>query len=103
MPAPPPGSPGMFRCAQPGLIANLFKQVGLSDVKEVNLAGHIDYGSAETSWAIATEVAAPVVAGMAKADDQTKEKIAREVIADINVKFPGANFPYGSIIISGRK
>ncbi len=32
LPEPPPGAPGMFRCAKDGFIADLFSQVGLKDV-----------------------------------------------------------------------
>jgi hypothetical protein len=28
LPAPPPGAPGMFRCGNPGFLADLFKQPG---------------------------------------------------------------------------
>ena len=103
MPAPPPGSPGMFRCAQPGFIADLFKQAWLSNITEENVEGKVNYGTNEFYWKITTEMAAPVAAVIAKADDQLKEKIRKEVFGGIDANYPGANIPYGAIIISGRK
>ena len=103
MPAPPPGSPGMFRCAQPGLIADLFRSAGLSDVKEETISETIDYGSNGLYWDTMIDLAAPVVAVMANADDALKEKIRKEVFNSVDANFPGANFPYAAIIVSGRK
>lgn len=103
MPVPPPGSPGIFRCAQPGLVAGLFNEAGLNNVSEENLDGIIDYGSNEFYWANMTEIAAPVMVAMAKADVQLKEKIRNEVFAGIHNNYPGARFSYGTIIISGTR
>ncbi len=103
MPVPPPGSPGIFRCAKPGLVAGLFNEAGLNNVSEENLDGIIDYGSNEFYWANMTEIAAPVMVAIAKADDQLKEKIRNEVFAGINNNYPGARFSYGTIIISGTR
>ena len=103
MPVPLPGSPGIFRCARPGFIADLLKQAGFSNVKEEDIEGKINFGSNDFYWANMTEVVAGVVAAMAEADDQLKEKIRKEVFAGIDNNYPGAIFPYGTIIISGNK
>jgi ubiquinone/menaquinone biosynthesis C-methylase UbiE len=103
MPAPPPGSPGIFRCAAPGLITDLFIQTGLTDVTEETMKGAIDYGSKEYFWQFATEVASLVVAAMSKADDQMKELIRKDAFAIIDAQCPDALIPFEAIIISGRK
>ena len=33
LPPPPPGAPGMFRCAKDGLMADLFQQAGLKNIE----------------------------------------------------------------------
>ena len=103
LPVPTPGSPGIFRCAKPGFVAGLFHEAGLSNVSEENVDGIIDYGSNEFYWGNMTEIVAPVMVAMAKADDRLKEKIRSEVFAGIDNNYPGARFSYGTIIISGQK
>ena len=47
MTPPPEGAPGMFRCAKPRLIANMFEEVGLKDVHEIQVNGNMNCGSAQ--------------------------------------------------------
>ena len=44
---PTPGAPGMFRCAQKGLVADLFKQAGLKNISEIEVAGKLNTGTSE--------------------------------------------------------
>ncbi|TGJ98347.1 methyltransferase domain-containing protein [Leptospira langatensis] len=105
IPAPPPGSPGMFRCAGDGVISDLFLKAGLKkvSVKEVN--GKLKCGTAETYWNVMTEVAAPIVAALSKADDAMKEKIKREVLELVNQKYPkdGVMIDSSSLVVYGQK
>ena len=52
-----------------------------------------------------TEVGAPIVAALSKADDAMKEKIKREVYQVVNEKFPDGNVVIDSsaLIIYGEK
>lgn len=52
-----------------------------------------------------TEVGAPIVAALSKADDAMKEKIKREVYQIVNEKFPDGNVVIDSsaLIIYGEK
>jgi ubiquinone/menaquinone biosynthesis C-methylase UbiE len=43
LPAPPPGAPGMFRCAKSGLIVGLLESAGLSEVKETVIWGEVTF------------------------------------------------------------
>jgi ubiquinone/menaquinone biosynthesis C-methylase UbiE len=81
LPAPPPGAPGLFRCAAPGYLAGVFRQAGLEHVTEAEVAVPIEFDDAAQYFTFMNEVAAPVVAGMARADEPTRGKIRDAVIA----------------------
>ncbi len=57
-----------------------FRKGGLKDVAVNNIAGELKFESAEEYWAFMTEIAAPVVAGLAKADEPTRKRIKAEVL-----------------------
>lgn len=105
LPTPPPGSPGMFRCANEQLMADLFSRVGLKNIsiKEVN--GKLKCKTAEVYWTVMTELAAPVVAALNNADDTMREKIKQEVYQVVNQKYPDGNVLIDSsaLIIHGEK
>jgi hypothetical protein len=52
-----------------------------------------------------TEVGAPIVAALSKADDIMKEKIKREVIEAVNLKYPDGKVQIESsaLVIYGQK
>ncbi|TCC96914.1 class I SAM-dependent methyltransferase [Pedobacter hiemivivus] len=87
IPVPPPEAPGMFRCAEAGMMSDLFKQAGLTNISEKEVAGKMNCGTTDTYWNLMTDVAAPVVAALSKADQATKNKIKAEVYETINQKY----------------
>ena len=101
----PPEAPGMFRCAKEGLIQGLFQQVGLKNTSENEVLGKLNTGTTDAYWNMMTEVAAPFVAALSKADDAMKEKIKREVYQAVNQKFPDGNIMIDSsaLVIYGEK
>lgn len=103
--APPPGMPGMFRCAKPGLIADLFSSAGLHNVTERAVDGELQFDSPEMFWNFHTEVAAPVVAALSKADEEMKAGIKAEVFQLLHEKYPGDHPAphFSSLIIYGEK
>lgn len=105
VPAPPPESPGMFRCAKRGLVEGLFKEAGLKNISENELEGKLKCGTAEVYWEMMTEIAAPFVAALSKADDAVYAKIKSEVLEKVNAKFPDGNVVFDgySLIIYGKK
>lgn len=105
LPAPPPGAPGMFRCAQPGWGEALFAQAGLKNVSVREVAGRLDCQTADVYWRAMTEVAAPVVAALGQADDATREKIRDEVYRAIEQKFPDGNVQIdaSALVVYGEK
>jgi ubiquinone/menaquinone biosynthesis C-methylase UbiE len=80
MPTPPPGAPGLFRCAAPGYMETAFRKGGLKDIAVKNVAGELSFKSADEYWSFMTEIAAPVVAGLTKADEPTRQKIEATVL-----------------------
>lgn len=102
---PPPEAPGMFRCAKSGLIEGLFQQVGLKNTSEKEVLGKLNTKTSDAYWEMMTEVAAPFVAALSKADDSMKEKIKREVYDTLNQKYPDGNVIIDSsaLVICGEK
>lgn len=90
LPAPPSDAPGMFRCAKAAFMEEHFKAAGFQNisVSEVDTALNLD---AETYWEMITEVGAPIVAAMSKADASMRTKIKAEVFRKIQEKFPDGN------------
>ena len=105
LPAPAPGAPGMFRCAQAGWGEALFSQAGLKNVSVREVAGRLNCQTADVYWRAMTEVAAPVVAALSQADDATKEQIRHEVHQPIQQKFPDGNVQIdaSALVVSGEK
>ena len=105
LPAPPPGAPGMFRCAQSGLIRDLFQQAGLKNTSEKEVNGKLRCGNADVYWSMLTEVAAPFVAALSKANDAMKEKIREEVYQAVYQRYPDGNVQIDSsaLVIYGEK
>lgn len=83
LPTPPPDAPGLFRCAAPGAIGGVFRGAGMRDVAETDVHGFLQPASAEQYWTYATEVLAPVVAGLAAADDAARDRIRATVIGKV--------------------
>ena len=83
LPVQPPDSPGLFRCAAPDAIARVFRDAGMHDVAQTDVRGFVEPASAEDYWTYATEVLAPVVAGLAAADDAARGRIRTTVLGKL--------------------
>lgn len=105
MPAPPPGAPGLFRCAAPDYMAGIFRQAGLRNVTEQEVAAPLQFDNADQYFTFMNEVAAPVVAGIAKADEAARARIKDEVIALADKHSAGGKIRLGgsAIVICGEK
>ncbi|SDD29966.1 Methyltransferase domain-containing protein [Mucilaginibacter pineti] len=105
LPAPLPGSPGMFRCSKPGFIADIFKQAGFKNTSEKLISVKVDYKSFDRYWEMMLDVAAPIVAAMANADDATKATIkteTEELFLSRN-KDGEAILDYAAFVVYGEK
>lgn len=105
LPAAPPGSPGMFRCAKPGLMGDLFRRAGLKNISVKEVTGKLNCKTADVYWNVMTDLAAPVVAALSNAGFVMKEKIKREVYQAVETKFDDGNVVIDSsaLIIYGEK
>lgn len=102
---PPEGAPGLFRCAKPGLMKEIFQKAGLKNVSENEISGVNNFDNAEHYWEFMNDVAAPVVSALSKADEEMKTKIKKAVFEKVQ-KFSSdgkISLPWGSLIISGEK
>ena len=102
---PPPGSPGMFRCAAPGFIKSLMENSGFKNVNENLITGKTVYDDFDHFWDMMNEVAAPVVGALSQADEETRKKVRSEV-QELSEKYKtgkGLEFDYGSWVVSGEK
>ena len=105
LPPPPPGSPGMFRCAKDGLISDIFSQAGLKNISQTEIFGKLNCKTSDAYWGMQTEVGAPIVAALSKASDDMKEKIKIETYAALSQKYPDGNIIIDSsaLVIYGEK
>jgi ubiquinone/menaquinone biosynthesis C-methylase UbiE len=105
LPAPPPGAPGLFRCAASGYMSGAYQEVGLKDVVETEVAGELEFHTSEQYWSFMTEVAAPVVAGLAKADESTREQIQSGVLerAHQSMRDGKVRLRWSATTVSGEK
>jgi ubiquinone/menaquinone biosynthesis C-methylase UbiE len=105
LPPPPPGSPGMFRCAKDGLMTDLFSKAGFKNISITEIAGNLNCQTSDVYWNMMTEVGAPIVAALSKADDAMKEKIKREVYEIVNQKYPDGSVQIeaSALVIYGEK
>jgi ubiquinone/menaquinone biosynthesis C-methylase UbiE len=105
LPAPPPNTPGVFRCAAEGLMMSIFEQAGFKKIKETEVAGKLNCKTAEDYWTMMNELAAPVVAALSNADETMMSKIKSEVLELVNKKYSDQNvlMDSSSLVISGQK
>jgi ubiquinone/menaquinone biosynthesis C-methylase UbiE len=104
IPQTPPGSPGMFRCCKPGLMEDIFGKAGFREIKVTEVTSQLSSGSAEQYWNMMTEVGAPIVAALSKADDALRAKIKKEVIEQVQERYPGnVAIDASALVISATK
>jgi hypothetical protein len=105
LPLAPEGAPGMFRCAQSGLITKIFKLSGLKNISETEVKGKLNVDSFHTYWNFMTEVVAPAAAAFSEANENTIANIKCDVYSVINKNFPKGNISLdaSALTIYGEK
>src|SRR5581483_5092249 len=100
-----PGAPGMFRCSERGLMADLFGRAGFKNIGEEEMKGKVDFIDADTYWRNRTEVSESVSAVLNNTDDATVAAIKNDVFAIINANSINgrALLDYSVRIIYGEK
>ena len=58
----------------------VFAESGLRDISEEEVSADMEHDTPERYWEFMNDIAAPVVAGLAKADELTRERIRVEVL-----------------------
>ena len=79
LPLPPPGTPGLFRCAAQGFMAQIFRDAGLVDVGERKVSTDLVKASPELYWEFMTDIATTVAVGLARADRESRDLIRSDV------------------------
>ena len=102
---PPPGGPGMFRCAEPGLMTSLFKQAGLKNIMDKEVSGTLNCYTADTYWSYISTASQTAVGALSLLDNQTREKVKTDVYEAIHQRYPeGKVFvESAALVISGEK
>jgi ubiquinone/menaquinone biosynthesis C-methylase UbiE len=105
MPPPSPDTPGLFRCAKPGMMKNILEKSGFKNIQEKEVVFSLNVPTIEMYWSFQTEVAAPVVYGLSKADEATKQQIREIVFTDVTKYSSGSGYslPAKELVITGQK
>jgi len=105
IPRPPVNAPGMFRCAAPGLMKQLFEDAGFKNVNEETIYGTVDFGTAENYWLNRTEMSEPVVNLLSKTSEEIRKQIKADLLAECNGRLTGGRLIMNcsSLIISAEK
>ena len=105
VPENPSGAPGMFRCCKPGLMKEIFNKANFKNISEEEVSTTLNCGTLDRYWSMMTEIGAPIVAALGKADDNVKEKIKNEVFEIVAQRYPGNNLQLdaSAIVITAEK
>jgi ubiquinone/menaquinone biosynthesis C-methylase UbiE len=105
IPQQPADAPGMFRCARPGLVKQLFENVGFKNVNEETIYGTLDFETAENYWLNRTEISETIINLLSKVGAATRKKIKDELLEVCNSKLTNERLimHYASLLISAEK
>jgi ubiquinone/menaquinone biosynthesis C-methylase UbiE len=105
LPPSSPDTPGIFRCAERGFMADLFRKAGLINITETEVYGKLKTGTTDVYWNYLNDVVAPVSTALKEVDEGLKLKIKREVTDSVLHKYPGKNIVFDSdaLVIYGEK
>jgi hypothetical protein len=84
---------------------DVFTSTGVRDVGEEEVTTTMVHTTPVLYWAFMTDIAAPVVAGLAKADAPTQERIKAEVLdlAVASIRDGAVWMLYTAIVITGTR
>jgi ubiquinone/menaquinone biosynthesis C-methylase UbiE len=105
MPPPDPNVPGAFRFAEAGVLSEVLREAGASDVKERVLEFHIAAPiSPEQFWEMRSETSGTLREKLATLSPLQADHIAQAVQEAVREFFPNnqMNFPAQMIIVSGK-
>jgi ubiquinone/menaquinone biosynthesis C-methylase UbiE len=102
---PPPGSPGMFRCAAPGYMKDLLQTAGFYAVREKKIEGQIIYDSPSHYWTISNDISPTLTTIMDRTDEPTKIAIKNDLFERLDRHITQGILPmnYTAIMLYGKK
>ncbi|HET7003044.1 MAG TPA: methyltransferase domain-containing protein [Puia sp.] len=105
IPRPPANAPGMFRCAAPGLMKQLFGDAGFKNIHEETISGTVDFRTAENYWLNRSEMSEPVVNLLSKSGEEKRKQIKADLLAECNSRLINGRLimNWSSLIISAEK
>ena len=105
LPAPDPTAPGIFRLANAGELAGMFRECGLADVSDQEFLAEWSYESAEQYYTSLMDIAAPVQNLMARLSDLQRQQVKHLLIEAASRYRYGARiiFPIAARVVAGRK
>jgi len=105
IPQQPADALGMFRCARPGLVKQLFENAGFKNVNEETIYGTLDFETAENYWLNRTEISETIINLLSKVGAATRKKIKDELLEVCNSKLTNERLimHYASLLISAEK
>jgi len=105
LPPGDPAAPGMFRCAQDGLMIRLLCDAGFRNVAVQQVSGKLRAHTTEVYWNMMNEMAAPIVAALSKASPEIQATIKAEVFQIIQDRYPEGqvDFDSSALIVYGEK
>jgi ubiquinone/menaquinone biosynthesis C-methylase UbiE len=100
---PAPGAPGIYRCSQPGLMAELFANAGLKDIQQKEVKSKLQFENSTTYWSFITETSSPVA--FFKADETLQQQIKQTVLDKVSQENYNGKIALESnaIVIFGEK
>jgi SAM-dependent methyltransferase len=84
LPTPSPDTPGMFRCAAPGLVGGLYTRAGFRDVTEWDVPVELVTESPEQYWSLIGEHASVVATALKNVDQDVRERVRARVISEVS-------------------
>jgi ubiquinone/menaquinone biosynthesis C-methylase UbiE len=80
VPQTPAAAPGIFRYTDPAELKRDMEAAGLKHVEITPVSGDFAFETAQLYWQYMSEIAAPIAAALAGADEATRRKIGESVI-----------------------
>jgi ubiquinone/menaquinone biosynthesis C-methylase UbiE len=104
-PPPDPTAPGIFRLAQPGDLAGMLKQAGLTDIAEEEFLADWSYDSAEEYYTSLMELAAPIQKLIATLTATQSQEVTRLILQAVSQYRHGdrITFPIAARMVAARK
>jgi SAM-dependent methyltransferase len=83
VPPPDPNGPDMFRCAAPGCVSELYRDAGLTEVREWDVDLELRTSSPEEYWQLVSEHVSLAASALREVDAPARERIREQVLVRV--------------------